>query len=77
MPQHRHQPPRVACTRLQTRHETLRERRGGAGNVSVNSGEIDEYVVVVVSKVWDGGAEGCLMGGVLLEEHVNDGSISV
>ena len=43
------------------------------------SGEIDKYAaaVVVVSEVWDSRAEGCLMGGVLLEEHVNDGSVSV
>ena len=41
------------------------------------SSEIDEYAVVVVRKVQDGRAEGCLMGGVLLEEHVNDGSVSV
>ena len=41
------------------------------------SGKIDKYVVVVVSEVRDGRAEGCLMGGVLLEEHVNDGSVLV
>ena len=43
---------------------------------AAGSGEIDEYAVVV-SEVWDSRAEGCLMGGVLLEEHVNDSSISV
>ena len=46
---------------------------------AAGSGKIDEYAaaVVVVSKVQDGRAEGCLMGGVLHEEHVNDGSVSV
>ena len=67
----------MARTCPQTQHETLRERRGSTGNVSVNSGEIDKYAVVVVSEVQDGVAEGCLMGGVLLEGHVNDGSVSV
>ena len=43
----------------------------------MNSSEIDKYAVVVVSEVQDGAAEGCLMGGVLLEGHVNYGSVSV
>ena len=44
---------------------------------AVGSSEIDKYAVVVVNEVQDGRAEGCLMGGVWLKEHVNDGSVLV